>query len=280
MSLAELRDEVIDLLEDELSTIAGGAPVEAIGGSIERTSELFEALGIADLLLFADTERYRKNLALSGYARRYHLRRIEREGAAGTVYRAISRSPAFVDALAARHDALAGEIAVASPRTWTPEGEYEEDYCYMQFLHDYATGSSPGRREELAAVLDRAEAALEGAEDPRILVCKALLEGDGAAFLEAFDDVLREREKWVAENEVLLAHDPAFLVRSNLYVEGMVLLDLARAAGFDVEPEYLYCPSIARLGPGSQWPPDLFVEVDRVAAEERHARASLPDDEE
>jgi hypothetical protein len=280
MSLAELREEVVDLLEDELSTIAGGAPVEAIGASIERTSELFEALAIADLLLFADTERYRKNLVLSGYARRYHLRRIEREGAAGSEYRAISRSPAFVDTLAARHDALAREIAAASPRSWTQEGEYEEDYCYMQFLHDHAAGAASGRHDELAALLDRADVALEGGEDPRILACRALLGGDGAAFLEAFDDVLREREKWVAENEVLLAHDPAFLVRSNLFVEGMALLDLARAAGFDVEPEYLYCPSIARLGPGSQWPNDLFAEVDRVAAEEREARASLPDDEE
>ncbi len=276
MSLAELRDEVIDLIEDELSTIAGGASVVAIGGNIERSSELFEALGIADLLLYADRDRYRKNLVLSGYGRRYHLKRIRAESAS-TEYEAISRSPAFADTLAARHASLAAEIVTLSPRAWIEEGEYEEDYCYRQFLHDFALVPLSADTPGLSGLLDRAEGALDGADDPRGQICRAFLARDGAAFLEAFDELLTVREGWVADNEVLLAHDPAFRIQSRLYVEGMALLDIARRLGFETEPEYRYCPSIATLGESTQWPADLYVEVDRIAAEEREKRANEPD---
>jgi hypothetical protein len=276
MSLAELREEVIDLLEDELSTIAGGAPVVTIGGNIERSSELFEALGIADLLLYADRDRYRKNLVLSGYGRRYHLRRIRDEGA-NTEYRAISRSQAFTDTLAARHSALAAEIVTLSPRAWVAEGEYEEDYCYHQFLHDFALAPLSADTAGLGGLLDRAEGALEGADDPRVQICRAFLDRAGSSFLEAFDELLNLRERWVADNEVLLAHDPAFQIQSRLFVEGLALLDIARRVGFQTEPEYRYCPSVATLGESTQWPTDLYLEVDRIAAEEREQRASEPD---
>jgi hypothetical protein len=277
MSLAELRDEVVDLLEDELTVVAGGASVVELGGVLERISVLFQALGVADLLLFADRDRYRKNLVLSGYARRYHLRR-SRDESATSEYRAISRSPAFFDALVARHDALAAEIVERSSTQWIPAGEYEEDYCYYQFLHYFAASPRDADRAGLQALLDRAGAVLGGVEDPRIEICRAFYDADEASFLQAFDELLHAQERWATENEVRLAHDPAFQLRSRLFVEGLALLDLAQSVGFDVEPEYRYCPSLARLSPSSLWPPDLFVEVDRIAREERAERANQPDD--
>jgi hypothetical protein len=270
--LREIQEEARDRLEEKLSVIASGLPVAQIAEECEAAIELFQAVATSRLMLSFDTVGYQKHLAFSGYGLRYLLQRCQTEGTVDLCHLAISRTEAFFNVLAVGHTALAADIVARSPREWTPDGEYEDDYSYMAFLHHFALEPDQIDRSALEALLKRFERSLEGAPSPRLAICRAFLERNEPAFDAAFDALLMAHESWSSSNTKYRSFDPVVLMRSRLFMEGVALLLLAERLGFHTQAEYRFCPSIARRAAPDSWPFDLFLEIDRIAEEERQKR--------
>src|SRR5687768_11414385 len=130
MAIGAAREGMLDLMKEELGIIACGSPVLRIAKSFEALAQWFEGLAICNLLMTMEPEGFVKNLALSGYTRRYFLRRFPADGEPENEMLAISRTGSFFCAIAAGALPLAKEIAELSPRRWYPDGEYEDDYAY------------------------------------------------------------------------------------------------------------------------------------------------------
>lgn len=271
--LQEIREEARDRLEEKLAVIAYGLPVTQIAGDHEAAIELFQAVATSRLMLEFDTEGFQKHLVFSGYGLRYLLRRCQIEETVDLCHLAISRTEAFFNVIGVGHTALAADIVARSPKKWTTDGEYEDDYCYMAFLHRFAVEPAQADQGMLDALLKRFERSLQGAPSPRLAVCRAFLARDGSAFDVAFNELLRAHENWIDVNTKYRSFDPVFLMRSRLFVEGIALLRIAERLGFSVQAEYRFCPSIARGPVPASWPSDLFVEIDHIAEEERRKRA-------
>ena len=264
MSIVDNRLELIDLIQANLAIVASGDPVEELGTSFETLTECFQALGICNLLLTMQPAGFHRNLFFSGCTRRYFLRRDQDEPRTMIRHRAISRTDAFFDAIAAGAMDVATEIARLSPDNWIPSGEYEDDFCYHAFLHHFVSGlpqPAAARQDEL---LERFAAALEGASSPRLNVCQALRTRDAETFHAAFADLLDERSAEYAERKQQSAVDMTIEPRYSIFVEGLALLWIAAQIGIPVDSEYPGCPSIAALARGSTREPDIFDDIDQL----------------
>ncbi len=140
-------------------------------------------------------------------------------------------------------------MAELAPGGWRPDCEYEDDFCYAQFLH-HLLAVEPWRGPPANAILERFEAALEGTGSARLAVCRALRDRDAAGFETAFEALLLEHVLGIEERiELGEMDDPVVVAERLVFVEGLGLLGLAEQQGLSVEQEFLYCPSIARAWP-------------------------------
>lgn len=260
MSLADVREELIDALQDQLSVLAARPPLVAAGDVVEDAWRCFEGLGCANLLLSADLQRFRVNLVYAAGARRWFLTHAAAAGLADDLHLAISRTDAVFDALAAAAPALARDVVGRSPHVWIPDGEYEDDFCYYAFVHGLVRDPSVAAPTPLRALLDRFEQVLAGAPSPRLAVCRALLGRDSAAFVAAFEALLAVREAEVAEQT--LSDDPAAEPRRRVFVEGLALLRIADDRGLATATGIARCPDIARRVVGGPLPDDIWARLD------------------
>src|SRR5688500_7743617 len=171
-SLADINEDVQEEIEARVSTIASAATVAEIGDEFEYVAEYFQVMAAWHLLVQFDARRFRRHLVHSGYTLRFLLQRAQSEGNTQSDHLAISRTQAFFNTVCAGHYELAAEIVALSPREWIPDGEYEDDFCYMQFMHTVATTAEVDR-EFLGALLDRFEMVLEGESTARLALCRA-----------------------------------------------------------------------------------------------------------
>ncbi|HYD41576.1 MAG TPA: hypothetical protein VEB43_12180 [Anaeromyxobacter sp.] len=218
----------------------------------------YRAIGICALLIEADVEGFYGWLLHSAVARRHYLRRCARDGVTGDRWQRTSNAGPFLDAVAAGAWDVARQVAALSPGDWIQGAEYEDDFCHARFLHLLAEpGADPA---ELARVLDRYERALEGGEDLRLDVDRALLSKDGDAFGAAFRTLLADRERKLREladpkRDSVQAQDYCFEPDRQVFVEGLALLRLAEGQGIATEPEYPTCPGLARRAPLQRFQP-------------------------
>jgi hypothetical protein len=230
-ALGEARDLVPELLAntvdaDTLLVFCANLRIAAIG----------------DLFLTGTSERFLRRLQTSAKAFAAGLPRV-RGGA-----RLTSRSSPFFDALASADWAAAAAIATASNRSWVTGEEYEEDFLFPEFLMQSFFLHLPSA--EAGAVLDRWDGALQGSEDHRLGVCRALITHDADGFnasLEAFLTARKDDNDQVAEGSVVPEETLATAV--DFSVEGLALVRLAERAGIATKPDYLHVPSIARENP-------------------------------
>src|SRR5690349_20596582 len=101
MSLVTAREGILDALKENLAIVASGDPVLRIGKYFEELTQLFQGLAICNLLTTMEPAGFVKNLALSGFTRRYFLRRYAADGEPENETLAISRTSSFFDAIAA-----------------------------------------------------------------------------------------------------------------------------------------------------------------------------------
>jgi hypothetical protein len=230
--------------------------LDLAGRFYEEMSASQRGLAILYLLQHADTGGYCAELCISAQARLHYLARCAKAGYRDG-YAACSRSEPFFDALAARHPALARDIAALSPQDWIEGAEYEDDHCYARFLHRWVIGGAT--RAELDALITRFEKALEGAPSARLSLCKSLLNRDQEAFDVAFMDLLQERNAEIElEKCGVAAEDTAAAACTYLFIEGLGILFVAEGAGLRTLREYPLCPALARLPADEPPPADPF----------------------
>ncbi|MCY1018044.1 Imm49 family immunity protein [Pyxidicoccus sp. MSG2] len=259
MSLHALQQRLMEELQEHLAVIATGHPAAEVGEVYEEVEQYFQATASCALLVAADKASFQKHLCWSALARRDFLRRSRDEGSTGNFRRARSRGDALFCAAAAGDMRLAIEIGDLSPSTWNPEGEYEDDFAYHFFLHQFMKGAPSSEREVALLQLDKA---LSGPASPRLEVCQALHDGALEAFEMALQAVI---DSYAAEQEKARAHStdiPTFEPRSRLFIEGFALLRIAANAGLQpAERDYRLCPVLGRVKPLRDRPDDIFAEL-------------------
>lgn len=240
MSIAENRDEIIDLIKEDIAVVAGGYRASEIGDSFESLCDSFQALGICNLLLTAETGGLFRNLVSSGHTRRFFLRQA---GDEPTDFHAISRTQAVFDLVGAGAMDLARELVALSPTSWIEDGEYEDDFAYFSVVHALVSGTADGPDGELTARLERLEACVTDETAPRLGVCRGLVTRDADTFRAAFEDLSSAHRARLEQIAPDLGDDPRFPARSAVFVEGLALLRLAGLAGVAPAEELALCPS-------------------------------------
>jgi len=225
----------------------------AAGRFYEEAAEALRAHAILRLLIDADEAGFSNDLVMSGQARRGYLRRCARDGYAD-YFLALSRSGSLIDAVAAGDLPLAVEIFRLSPPAFRKGDEYEDDFHWQRFLGLLLSGAPA---TELDASLQALDAAAEGA-GAKLDVARALRARDAEAFDGAFRALLAEREAANAEDAARADEEVPVAVGTQVYVEGIAVLKLARHLGIPIEPEYPMCPTLALVPQPPATPVDEF----------------------
>jgi hypothetical protein len=259
MDLAEVHKRCLEEIRAGMVFLSAGYPMRECGEKIEELSALFQGLGICHLLESLSTIDFQENLVRSGQARRYFLHMSQLQGNTVSKHLALSRSEAFLDALAAGNLKLANSIAELSPKDWNPNWEYEDDFCFYLFLQQLLLQVP---QNELQHTVKRFEVASEGGTSPRLRVLTALRMEDAREFESALSALLWEEQNR-AHAQRSGAFDSKFLFwpRSFVSIEGLALLRAAELVGISIEGEFTLCPSEARLSVGENDYRDFFAEL-------------------
>ena len=174
--------------------------------------------------------------------------------------KATSFSEPFFDAVAVQDYDCARLIANFSRTTWNPELEYEDDFLYFQFLMKHFYLSS--ELEECQELLNRYEDVLQGAEDPKLNICQAYLDGNQENWEEAFCAFLDSRydQKQRLIQKGALSQEEA-ATEAQLNIEGLALLRFAEMKGFTTQREYIGTPSSARKHLSIKSPEDAWKKI-------------------
>jgi hypothetical protein len=244
-SLDEISSELVTLLNFHLQGVQRATdPLQQV---IEADSACvyYQAVGICELLLDAEVDGFFHQLIRSAQTRHWALERGMALSPPPLKLLKASNARGFHAALAARQWELARRLALASPTTCAAGAEYEDDFLAAHFLHRYVLDAP---RDELAALLDRFEAVLEGGPAPRLDLGRHLLARDAAGCTRAFAELLDERAAKLKKmkRESIYATDGLFVPQSSIFVEGLAWLALLERAGIPTAAEYPFCPSLAR----------------------------------
>ncbi len=270
-SLPEVYEALLEDARDGVSEAAYGPSADEAGPLYEGLVDSFQGLAICNLLLRYDAEQFRADLVFAAGARRQFLQLCQRDAAAPAA-RALSRTEALFCAVAARDDALAGDLVRLGPAAWVADAEYEDDFCYHALVSHAAAPDAARPLPPPDALLARLAAVLDGGTTPRVEAAAALAAGDPARFRLAFDDLLAERAAWAEARYPARRDQPLFLAARHVFVEGLALLALADARGWPMPDLYAFCPEPGRLAPAAGLPADLFLDLAPVVRESRRQR--------
>lgn len=266
MDLAEVHREVREELHFTLAQVMESGHRSGLGAVFDVIAANFEALGICNLLEFADTHKFRLGLVRSGHARRYFLRCCRIEARTQSRYLARSRTRSFLAALASGSLGVARDIVAESTHAWNAAWEYEDDFVYYEFLHVLADRPSPFPQPELAALAARFHRVLEGGSSTRFDVVAAIAARDepalGAAIV-AFLDEEAERIDTERSSAAVRERDCLFWPNARVSIEGLALLKACELAQLRVSIVHPLCPQLGRLPWTSQSFRDVFEQIDR-----------------
>jgi Immunity protein 49 len=263
MSLSDTRLELVEGIQENLSILVNDPPMSGAAFEIEDASQWLIALGICNLLLYADVDRFYENLVRSGHARRHFLLVCQRQGLTSHPHLAISRWDAFLGVVAAGDFPLARDLVRLSTDQWVQDGEYEDDFCYRLFLHDFIAPPDPLRQARMPATLQRWRQWLGGQACPRLALCEALLTRDAAAFTLAFDERIAQRQAEVQkQSKMVIAANITFEPMARVFIEGLAILRMASRLGLPTRVDYPLCPAIARGHATRPFPDDIFPIID------------------
>lgn len=230
-------------------------PREQFAQLCMEASSKFRALAIIGLLATGDQELFFHNLIRSGRVRQRYLATTRERGDIDDHHFASGRFEPMLDALAAGDGGLARTIFASSPTQWRVGHEYEDDYCYAQIIGRLIAGDDADGN--LSPFVERLAAFAAGEPLPRLDVSRALIERSEGDFGIAFTDLVTARHRQIErDREREQLEDAVVLANRQIFVEGLALLRLAGALGLATEPEYLFCPSLARLPMRAPFPGD------------------------
>jgi hypothetical protein len=201
--------------------------------------ENYRIRGIGHFLLYGQADKLHLYLFKSGRAYLAFLPRIPEET------QVTSRAAPFFDAVACLD--LDGALAIAArSRATRHDGmEYPEDFLYVHFLMRHAFLKEPA--ELVGPMLDEYERVLQGSEDPRLEVCRALLARDAAGFSAALDHhMTAQKDRFDRLMQKEQVSQERWATVGQVSIEGLALVNVAASAGIPVGREVLCIPSLAR----------------------------------
>jgi Immunity protein 49 len=204
------------------------------------------SLAIMALISKGNQTLFGQNLTRSGRVRLAYLRRVRREGVEDDVHSASARIGGLMDGIASSDLELAKAIVKASRASWLQGAEYEEDYCYAQLIHRLVSQDNDDAAANV--LVEQFAKVLDGEPSARLDVCRALVKRDQASFDQAFDNLIHEQDAKIAADKARFQlEEPEIMSQRLIFVEGLAVLRLAILCNLKTEPDYLFCPSIARL---------------------------------
>jgi hypothetical protein len=243
--IEDLGDEVEFLVE--VAEERGDAV--RLGSVYEQLCAAYRALGICLLSGDGDVDGFFGYLIQSSLTRLHYLQAVRPAGGGEARYRRASFvDPAF-DAIATRQWRLAGRIFAEMAPTFTEGEEYEDDFCYADFIRRLVDPSPVGVQELLAHWED----VLEGGQDRRLDVAKALVGKDPEVFADMLRALLDDQEtkaRAIADpvDGSIRADEITFFPNRWISVEGLALLALAERQNMTVSVPFPACPPLARVG--------------------------------
>jgi Immunity protein 49 len=221
-------------------------PVAEMGELSLVICQKLRSLAIMALVSKGDPALFGQNLTRSGRVRLAYLRRLRREGVENDHHSASGRIDGLMDALTASDLELALEIVKVSRTLWLEGAEYEDDFRYAQMIHGLV--SRDMTEAASGSIIEQYEKTLDGQPSARLDVCRALWNRDQEAFDGAFDNLIQEQEAKIAADKARFQlEEPEVMAHRLIFVEGLAVLRLATLHGLKTEPDYFFCPSIARL---------------------------------
>jgi hypothetical protein len=244
-----LGPEIIISIEGSIAQAKRAEGSARLGPIAERLSQLYRALAICLLADETDPDGFFHWLVHSPLVWRHYLITVGTKGLGDLKAMGASNVDPVLDAMAARQWKLAAHIAGLLSPNWLEGQEYEDDYCYGDFLRRLVTGTETG----MADLLSRWRDALEGGDDPRLAIAQAIHARSSDDFEPALRSLLEATDKrTMAMSDPItgspLASDCAFFPNRWVSIEGLALLAAAERAGIRVDFEADHCPRIVRTG--------------------------------
>ncbi len=245
------------LLVAQIETLIGWArQKEGTAGLGEKTEDLcrsYRALAICTLSEGADTTGFFHWLLHSPIMRKYYLETVDQKGLGAPQYRRVGFVDPILDAMAARQWELAVQIGHLSATDWLEGFEYEEDYCYGEFLRLAARGAMT----EIPVVLSRWARVIGGGEDLRLTLAESIASHDSPGFEFGLRSLLqdaaaRANQAASPDEGSVLASEYSFHPNRWVSIEGLALLAIAEREKIGVDFELEGCPRIARA---ANYPP-------------------------
>ncbi len=230
-------------------------PIDGLGDLSLEVSYKLRTLAILAILAEASTDGFVHSCTRAARARKLYLQHLGNDGVDRDHHFVSGCYEPLLDAIAAGDMLLVQEIDKLSPADFLPPDEYEDDYCYAQLLQRLCREPVP--EGELEPLLERFETYLDGDRNPRLPLCRALVERHDGGFEQAFEEFLvalgqNIQEKIDGGRQVEDVHTFA---QRHISIEGLALLRIADMRGIRTESGYLYCPSLARLPASRPCPP-------------------------
>lgn len=244
IDLTSLYSELESMIDSSLRELAEVPPSE-LGPLCEELCVFFRTAGIGALLLELDVNQFYHMLIRSGLTRVFLLQQTAPEEKELSRFCKITKANGFFDSVAANRFDVAEKIAVLSPQKWMERYEYEDDYCYILFLHNMIRGGEKSLKEK---IVNQFEKILEGESSPKYDVCYALFKQDNQYFDDAFSGLINLwTDEIVFQKKSISRNEIEFAAARHVYVEGLALLRIAEIVGIETQDEYQYCPKEARL---------------------------------
>lgn len=265
MSLEGLKGSIILHLDGLARMAAQQQQVSTLGKVYHDLASHHRAYGICVLLADAEVDGFFHGLIQSALTWKYFLSHSQSEGTRNSPYRRASLNAPFLDSVAAGQWKLARQLAALSADSWLQGEEYEDDFAYARLLHHLMTFERADRAAS-QQLLEQFTRALEGGSDVRLELARALVEKDQAAFDSSFEDLLEAHDfkmRKIADPRVdsVLAREYTFEPNRHVMVEGLAILQVAGRLGLKLEPEYKFCPSLARRTEYAPFSPLTFPNV-------------------
>ncbi len=200
-------------------TVCEGAGSDA--EALNALSDFSRRAGLAGYLSELDTAFLWDSLKKSAEARLSLLQSEEDR------FRISSIIKPFFDAVTAGEMATALSIARLSPKVWSENEEYEDDFYYSQFL--FSLIAEPENRDGHQELLKKFKETASGTEDERADICTALVEDNGQNFYEGMSCFLENWEQGYGErikNNASLSEE--FYTERFISTEGLAIMRIGQ----------------------------------------------------
>jgi len=258
--LSETCKDLCGMLAAHIEGIdaAGDEPEKLVHADAVCT--YYQGVAICELLLDAEVDAFFHHLIRSAQTRRWLLQRWSRLAGGQVADVAVaSNTRGLFAAMIARQWGLAADVARLSPAAPALDTEYEEDFCYAHLLHLLVLGAPAAERDRALA---RFATTLDGGESVRHDLCRHLLARSAAGCASSFAALLEERAAELEKaKRSVRSRDSLFRPFSAVYVEGLAWLALLDREGIPTEPEYTFCPSLARAASYAPFQASTFPSV-------------------